>query len=57
MYLSESSTKRYDIVAFKVPKHRSLLYDTLITRERLHKALDAALDREANVISIRESEI
>ena len=55
--MSESSTKRYDIVAFKVPKHRSLLYDTLITREKLHKAIDAALDREANVISIRESEI
>jgi hypothetical protein len=29
----------------------------LITREKLHKAIDAALDREANVISIRESEI
>lgn len=47
---------RYDIVAFQVPKHRSLLYRMFLTRDELHRALDQALDKGANVISIREVE-
>ena len=45
---------RFDIVAFQVPKHRSLLYETWQSREQLHRALDRAIDRGANVFSIRK---
>ena len=46
----------YDIVAFHVPKHRSLTYRSLRTREQLIEDLKDALDKGANVVSIRESE-
>lgn len=44
---------KYDIVAFEIPKHKSLLYRMFLDRESLHKAIDDALDKGANVISIR----
>ena len=48
--------KLFDIVAFEVPKHKSLLYKMFLTREGLHKALDEGIDKGANVFSIRRVE-
>ncbi len=45
--------KKFDIVAFEVPKHKSLLYKRFLTREGLHKAVDEGIDKGANVFSIR----
>lgn len=43
----------YDIAAFCVPKHRSILYKSFLTREQLLDAIEEALSKGANVISIR----
>ena len=48
------SEKRFDIVAFEVPKHKSLLYKMFLTKETLLKAVEEAIEKSANVISIRE---
>lgn len=43
--MTDQSQSQFDIVAFEVPKHRSLLYETWQSREQLHGA---------NVFSIRK---
>jgi hypothetical protein len=43
----------FDLVAFRVPEHRSILYRCFRTKERLHEDLDEAISLGANVISIR----
>ena len=45
--------ENFDIVAFKVPNHKSLLYRRFLTKEGLLKAVSLAVDKDANVISIR----
>ena len=47
--------KLYDIVAFIVPHHRSIIYKMFQTREQLILAVQEATDKGANVISIREA--
>ena len=47
------SKNRYDIVAFKVPRHKSLLYRRFLTLQQLKKAVEEACLKGANVISIR----
>lgn len=47
------TTELFDIVAFQVPNHKSLIYLQFVGREGLHKALDKAMDQGANVVSIR----
>lgn len=48
--------KLFDIVAFEVPNHKSLVYRKFLTKEKLLKALSKAIDLDANVISIRKVE-
>jgi hypothetical protein len=48
--------ERFDIVAFKVPKHKSLLYRSFPDEEQLLKAVKLAIEKGANVISIRRVE-
>jgi hypothetical protein len=48
--------ERFDIVAFKVPKHKSLLYRSFLDEEQLLKAVKLAIEKGANVISIRRVE-
>jgi len=43
----------YDIVAFEVPKHKSLLYKMFLSKEQLLKTVEDAINKGANVISIR----
>lgn len=45
--------KLYDIVAFKVPSHHSILYQAWLTEETLKERLSWALGQGANVVSIR----
>ena len=49
--------KRYDIVAFRVPEHKSLLYRRFLTLNGLLKAVAEACNKGANVISIRLVEV
>ncbi|MDE1854597.1 MAG: hypothetical protein KGI38_12745 [Thaumarchaeota archaeon] len=49
------SKQGWDIVAFKVPDHHSILYRTFLTGDGLHKAIDDAIQGGANVCSIRWS--
>jgi len=51
---SRFQTKKYDIVAFRVPKHKSLLYRKFLNEETLLKAISKSIELGANVISIRE---
>jgi len=46
----------FDIVAFEVPKHHSIIYRTWLTEEKLKEALAFAISKGANVISIRRVE-
>jgi len=46
----------FDIVAFDVPYHRSLIYRSYQNRKELHEVLDKAIEKGANVISIRAVE-
>jgi hypothetical protein len=46
--------KRYDIVGFRVPSHKSKLYKMWLTEEQLLNAVSEALRKGSNVISIRE---
>jgi hypothetical protein len=46
----------FDIAAFRVPHHKSVLYRSFITKEQLLKAVEAAIEKGANVISIRKVE-
>lgn len=46
-------TRLYDIVAFEVPNHKSKVYKTFLTKEKLLEVLSKALDDGANVVSIR----
>jgi hypothetical protein len=55
--MSEKRPKQFDIVAFKVPDHRSLLYSSWLPVEALHNALNDAIEKGANVISIRLVEV
>jgi len=48
------SEKHFDIAAFEVPKHKSLLYKMFLTKETLLKAVEEAIEKNANVISIRQ---
>ena len=48
--------ERFDIAAFIVPKHRSILYKSLLDEEELLKAVKLAIRKGANVISIRRVE-
>jgi len=43
----------FDIAAFQVPKHRSVLYRSFLTKQQLLEAVSEAIDRGANIISIR----
>jgi len=45
--------KKFDIAAFIALKHHSVLYRYFLSREGLHKALDEAIDKGANIFSIR----
>jgi hypothetical protein len=47
----------FDIAAFRVPHHRSVLYRSFIPKEELLKAVEKAIDKGANVISIRKVEM
>jgi hypothetical protein len=47
------SEESFDVAAFQVPKHKSLLYKSFLNRQQLLKAVEEAIDRGANVISIR----
>jgi hypothetical protein len=53
MKMSEELSELFDIVAFQVPKHKSILYRSFLTKELLLKAVDEAVSKGANVISIR----
>ena len=44
----------YAIVAFEVPKHKSLLYRRFLTTQQLLVAVGLAINKGANVISIRK---
>ena len=44
---------RYDLVAFRVPRHKSLLYRRFLTIEQLKKAVEEACRKGANRIEIR----
>ena len=48
--------KLFDIVAFEVPNHKSLIYRRFLTEEQLLKALSKAIELNANVVSIRKVE-
>ena len=48
--------KKFDIVAFEVPKHKSLLYKRFLTEEKLKEAVSEAIAKNANVMSIRLEE-
>jgi hypothetical protein len=48
---------RFDIVAFQVPRHRSILYRSFLDEEKLVEALREAIRRGANVVSIRRVEV
>jgi hypothetical protein len=44
----------FDIAAFQVPKHKSILYRSFLTKTKLLEAVSEAIDKGANVISIRK---
>jgi hypothetical protein len=46
----------FDIAAFQVPRHRSVLYRSFLGEEELVKALREAIRRGANVVSVRRVE-
>jgi hypothetical protein len=45
--------EHFDIVAFNVPDHHSLLYRRYRTKDQLLSDVDTACEKGANVISIR----
>jgi len=45
--------RRFDIVAFRVPDHKSLIYRRFLPQAALLNAVKQATDKGANVISIR----
>jgi hypothetical protein len=53
---SKNEELLFDIAAFRVPQHRSLLYESFLTPEQLVEALKEAISRGANVVSIRRVE-
>jgi hypothetical protein len=48
--------KLYDMVAFHVPKHKSIAYKSFLTEPQLIEWLKNVLKDGANVVSIREVE-
>jgi hypothetical protein len=52
--VEEESVKMFAVVAFKVPEPHSILYRNFITKEKLLEAVSEAIDKGANVISVRE---
>jgi len=52
--VSRVEEKLYDISAFIVPRHHSILYRSFLTKGELIAMLDEALSDGANVVSIRE---
>jgi hypothetical protein len=46
----------FDIAAFQVPKHHSILYKSFLNEEKLLEAVKEAITKGANVISIRKVE-
>ena len=52
--MGENTSDLFTIVAFQVPKSRSLLYRQHLTEEKLLEAVRESIRRGANVISIRK---
>jgi catalase (peroxidase I) len=48
------SEELFAIAAFQVPNPRSTFYRNYLTKEQLLKAVELAIERGANVISIRK---
>jgi len=55
-YKDKRQTKKgklFDIVAFKVPEHKSLIYKRFQNEEELLRVISLAITKGANVMSIR----
>ena len=48
------SEELFAIVAFQVPNPHSVLYRNYLTKEQLLEAIEKAIERGANVISVRK---
>jgi hypothetical protein len=51
--VEEKSVELFAIVAFQVPQPHSILYRNFLTKEKLLEAVSEAIDKGANVLSIR----